>query len=63
MVAPPGSGIAAKGLSGMFWIGGPAWFGVENAHLEHVARLRAPHIDRAGADMHAETLAGATAEQ
>ena len=49
----------------------PAYFGigrgprlhVEDAHLEDVAGLGAPHGDRAGADMHAQALAGAAAEE
>ena len=36
---------------------------VEDAHFEHVAGLGAAHEDRAGADMHAEPLAGAAPEE
>ena len=63
MKAPPGGGVAAEALAGVLRIGARPRRDVEDAHLEHVAGLGAAHRDRAGADVHAQALPGAAAEQ
>ncbi len=61
--APPGGRVAAKGLAGILRIGAGPRRDVDDAQLDHVALLGAADVDRAGADMHAEALAGAAPEQ
>ena len=61
--APPGGGVAAEAFAGVLRIGAGPRRDVEDAHLEHVAGLGAAHRDWAGADVHAEALPGAAAEQ
>ena len=60
---PPGRRIAAERLAGIGRVGAWPRLHVDDAHFEDIAGLGAADIDRAGADVHAETLAGAAAEQ
>ena len=63
MVAPPGGGVAAEGAAGEFRLRRRARPDVEDADLEDIAGLGAADEDRAGADVDAEALAGAAAEE
>ena len=56
--APPGRRIAAEGAAGKGGIAAGARLHIEDPHLEHIARLGAVDINRAGANMHAEPFAG-----
>ena len=60
---PPGGRIAAERLARMGRVGAGPRLDVHDSHFEYVAQLGAAHIDWTGADMHAEALAGATAQQ
>ena len=61
--APPGRRVAAERLAGIGRVGARPRLHVDDAHFEDVAGLGAADVDRAGADVHAEALAGAAAEQ
>ena len=61
--APPGRGVAAEGLAGIAGIGRRPGLHVHDAHFEDVAGLGIPDEDRTGADMDAEALARAAAQQ
>ena len=63
METPPCGRVGAECLSRITRIGARPECDVDNAQLDHVAFLCAAHIDRAGADVHAQALAGATPEQ
>src|SRR5215204_857945 len=61
--APPRGRVATESLSGILRIGARPGCDVDNAQLDHVPLLGAAYVDRAGADVHAKALAGATPEQ
>jgi hypothetical protein len=61
--APPGGRVAAEGLAGKLRVGAGPRLHVHDAHFKDVAGLRPAHVDRAGANVHAETFARATAQE
>ena len=62
MVAPPCRDAAAEHPSFKFSVAARPRHNIEDANLQHVAGSRFPDRDRAGADMNAEPLARAAAE-
>src|SRR5690606_2943000 len=56
--APVGRHVDAEGLAAVIGIARRALHGVDDAHLEHVARLGAIDIDRAGAYVYTHAAAG-----
>ena len=60
---PPRRGVAAERLAGVFWVGRRPRLNIYDAYFKNVAWLGAAHIDRAGADMHAQALASAAAKE
>ena len=63
METPPCRRVAAESLARILRIGAGPGRDVDNAQLDHVTLLGAAYVDRAGADVHAKALAGATPEQ
>ena len=63
MEAPPRGRVAAERLSRMGGVRTGARLDVHDPQLDDVAGLGAAHIDRAGADVHTEALAGAAPQQ
>ena len=61
--APPCRRVAAEGLAGIAGIGRRPGLHVDDAHFEDVAGLGVPDEDRPGADVDAEALARAAAQQ
>src|SRR5207249_10238252 len=61
--APPRRRVAAERLALVLWIRARPWLHVDDAHLEDVTGHRALHRHRPRADVHAEPLARAAAEQ
>src|ERR1700694_3993329 len=59
MEPPPPRGIAAKGFPLILRVAARARHDVQNTHFEYIARLGALDRHRPGADMSAETAAGA----
>ena len=62
LVAPPGGRIGGEGLAGISGVAARARCDVEELDLENVTRFSAADMDRAGADMDAEALSRAAAE-
>jgi hypothetical protein len=63
MITPPGCRIAAERFSCVFRIRRGSRLDIHDAHFEDIARLRAAHKDRSGADVHAESFACPAPEQ
>ena len=61
--APPSRRVAAERLAGIGGVGAGPRLYVDDADFEDIARLGAADKDRSGADVHAEALACAAAEQ
>jgi hypothetical protein len=61
--APPSRRVAAERLAGVGGVGAGPRLHVDDADFEDIARLGAADRDRSGADVHAEALARAAAEQ
>ena len=61
--APPRRRVAAECLSGMGGVRARARLHVHDPQFDHVAGLGVAHVDRTGADVHAESLAGAAPQQ
>src|SRR5262249_2724443 len=60
---PPCRRVAAERLAGIGRIGAGPGLYVHNPDFQDVPRLRTADIDRAGADVHPKSLAGAAAKQ
>jgi len=63
METPPCGGITAERLAGVGRIGAGPRLHVNNADFKNVAWFGAADVDRAGADVHAEALAGSTSQK
>ena len=62
VIAPPGGNAAAEHPAPGGRISARPRHDIENAHLQHISRLRVLDRDRAGADVDTKSFAGAAAE-
>src|SRR6202030_4386518 len=61
--APPGRGVATEGLAAVGWVGARPRLDIQDANLKDIPRLGAADVNRPGANMDAQALAGAAAEK